>query len=50
MVAVYEDYAPLWAALTPEASLKLRKGNFERLFDEARTRVRAWEEKVKSDQ
>ena len=50
MVAVYEDYAPLWAALTPEASLKLRKGNFERLFDEAQTKVRAWEKKAQSDQ
>ena len=49
MVAVYDAYAPLWAALTSEASLKVRKGNFERLFDEARTRVRAWEEKAKSD-
>ena len=50
MVAVYEDYAPVWAALTPEASLKVRKGNYERLFDEARTRVRAWEKKSNSDQ
>jgi len=49
MVKVYEDYAPVWALLTPEASLKIRKGNFERIFDEARTRVRAWEEKSKSD-
>jgi hypothetical protein len=36
-------YAPLWKALTPEASAKIRKGNYERLFDEARRRVRAWE-------
>ena len=50
MVAVYEDYAPVWAALTPEASLKVRKGNYERLFDEARTRVRAWEKNATSDQ
>lgn len=50
MVAVYEDYAPVWAALTPEASLKVRKGNFERLFDEARTKVRAWEKKAQADQ
>jgi predicted TIM-barrel fold metal-dependent hydrolase len=50
MVAVYEDYAPVWAALTPEASLKVRKGNYERLFDEARTRVRAWENNANSDQ
>jgi hypothetical protein len=40
---VYEMYAPLWKALTPEASAKIRKGNYERLFDEARRRVRAWE-------
>jgi hypothetical protein len=40
---VYEMYAPFWRQLTPEASLKVRKGNYERLFDEARRRVRAWE-------
>jgi len=40
---VYDLYAPLFAKLTPEASEKLRKGNYERLFDEARRRVRAWE-------
>ena len=42
-LAVYETYGPLWQALTPEASEKVRKGNSERLFDEARVRVRAWE-------
>jgi predicted TIM-barrel fold metal-dependent hydrolase len=41
--AVYEMYAPLWKALTPEASQKVRLGNYERLFDEGRRRVRAWE-------
>lgn len=40
---VYDLYAPLFAQLTPEASEKLRKGNYERLFDEARRKVRAWE-------
>lgn len=40
---VYELYAPLWAALTPEARKKVTTGNYERLFDQARTRVRAWE-------
>jgi predicted TIM-barrel fold metal-dependent hydrolase len=40
---VYGMYAPLFAKLTPEASEKVRKGNYERLFDEARRRVRAWE-------
>jgi hypothetical protein len=29
--------------LTPEASLKIRKTNYEQIFDAARTRVRAWE-------
>ena len=41
--AVFEQYAPLWKALTPEASQKVRLGNYARLFDAARTRVRAWE-------
>ena len=40
---VYDMYAPLFTALTPEASQKLRMGNFERLFDKARRDVRAWE-------
>ena len=40
---VYRNYEPLWKQLTPEASLKVRKGNYERLFDEARKKVRAWE-------
>jgi predicted TIM-barrel fold metal-dependent hydrolase len=42
---VYEEYAPLWTALAPEAREKVRKGNYERIFDEARRRVRAWEAK-----
>ncbi len=40
---IYDMYAPLFAKLTPEASEKLRKGNYERLFDAARVKVRAWE-------
>jgi predicted TIM-barrel fold metal-dependent hydrolase len=36
-------YAPLWAALSPEARAKVRVGNYERLFDTARRKVRAWE-------
>jgi len=40
---VYTMYAPLLAKLTPEASEKFRKGNYERLFDAARSKVRAWE-------
>jgi predicted TIM-barrel fold metal-dependent hydrolase len=41
--AVYEMYEPLWSQLTPDASKKVRLGNYERLFDEGRRRVRAWE-------
>jgi hypothetical protein len=41
--AVYDMYKPLWAKLTPEAREKVLKGNYERLFDAARVRVRAWE-------
>lgn len=33
----------VFALLTPEASLAIRKKNYERLFDAARVRVRAWE-------
>jgi len=40
---VYDMWAPVWAKLTPEASLKIRKGNYEQLFDAARVKVRAWE-------
>ena len=42
--AVFEMYKPLWAALTPEASAKVRRGNYERIFDAGRRRVRAWEQ------
>jgi predicted TIM-barrel fold metal-dependent hydrolase len=40
---VYDIYAPLFAQLTPEAREKVKKGNYERLFDAARVKVRAWE-------
>ena len=41
--AVFDLWAPIWRLLTPDASLKVRKGNYQRLFDEGRRRVRAWE-------
>ncbi len=34
--AVFDMWAPVWSRLTPEASLKVRKGNYERIFDEGR--------------
>jgi hypothetical protein len=39
----YRLYEPLFARLTPAASDLVRKGNYERLFDAARRKVRAWE-------
>jgi len=42
-MAVYTAYEPLWKALTPEASQLVRLGNYQRLFDAARVKVRAWE-------
>jgi predicted TIM-barrel fold metal-dependent hydrolase len=41
--AVFDMWAPVFRQLTPEASLKVRKGNYQRIFDEGRRRVRAWE-------
>ncbi len=41
--AVFDMWAPVWRQLTPEASLKVRKGNYERIFNEGRRRVREWE-------
>ena len=40
---VYDMWSPVWAKLTPAASRKVRLGTYERLFDGARPRVRAWE-------
>jgi hypothetical protein len=40
---VYRQYDPLWRALTPDAQALVKRGNYERLFDAARVRVRAWE-------
>jgi hypothetical protein len=40
----YDQYAPMWALLSADAREKVLKRNYERLFDEARVRVRAWEQ------
>ena len=40
---VYYIYGPLFKLLTPEAKNKLLKGNYERLFNAARKKVRQWE-------
>ena len=40
---VYYQYSPLWSMLNAQTAAKVRKGNYERLFDNARQKVRAWE-------
>src|SRR5262245_42192588 len=42
-MAVYNAYEPLWRALRPETVRKVTLENYERIFDEGRRRVRAWE-------
>jgi hypothetical protein len=40
---VFYQYDPLWNLLSKDAVQKVRKGNYERIFDQARLKVRAWE-------
>jgi hypothetical protein len=40
---IYFQYDPLWKALTPEVSNKVKRENYQWLFDEARRKVRDWE-------
>jgi len=40
---VFQQYEPLWKSLDPETSRKARLQNYERIFDEARRKVRNWE-------
>ena len=40
---VFYQYGPLWELLSAETIAKVRKENYERLFDRARLKVRAWE-------
>jgi predicted TIM-barrel fold metal-dependent hydrolase len=40
---VFYQYEPLWRLLDANAREKVCKGNYERIFDEARRKVRAWE-------
>jgi predicted TIM-barrel fold metal-dependent hydrolase len=40
---VFHLWDDVFAKLTPDANLAISRGNYERLFDAARVRVRAWE-------
>ena len=46
---VFVQYGPLWKRLNTATSEKVRKTNYERIFNEARKRVRAWEQAHPSD-
>ncbi|MFL6446415.1 MAG: amidohydrolase family protein [Bryobacteraceae bacterium] len=40
---VFIQYEPLWALLGSDTEAKVRRGNYERIFDAARQKVRTWE-------
>jgi hypothetical protein len=40
---VFYQYEPLWKSLDAETSRKVRLQNYERIFDDARRKVRSWE-------
>lgn len=40
---MFDRWAPVWRLLTPEAGVKVRQDTYQRIFDEGRRRVRAWE-------
>jgi len=40
---VYNQYDPLWKLLSERTLRKIRLANYERIFDEARIKVRSWE-------
>ena len=42
---VYEMWNPVWQRLSPATRDKIARGNYERIFNAARTKVRAWEKK-----
>ena len=46
---ILDMYKPLFDKLTPGAKQKLLRGNYERLFDAARVKVRAWEKAHAND-
>jgi hypothetical protein len=39
----YDVYNPLWDRLDRSTAQKVKLGNYERIFDAARTKVRDWE-------
>ena len=41
----WRDYRPLWERLSEETRYAILRGNYERIFDAANSRVRTWEER-----
>ena len=46
MTNVFHGYDPVWKLLTPEARRLVQFENHERLFDQAKSDVRAWENQI----
>lgn len=44
-LTTYRAYRSLWDRLDPVTAAKVKTGNYERIFDAARQKVRAWEKK-----
>jgi predicted TIM-barrel fold metal-dependent hydrolase len=47
-LAVYDMYRPLWQAVPPEVATAVKKTNYERIFDDARRKVRFWEDEQRN--
>ena len=45
----YTVYDPLWERLEPEVRAQVERLNYERIFDAAIPRVRAWERRQLAD-
>ena len=43
LLRTYVGYQPLWDRLDADTAARVKSGNFARLFDAARAKVRAWE-------
>lgn len=46
----YNEYQPLWCWLDGETAFQVKKGNYERIFDAANKKIRAWEKKSVAQQ
>jgi predicted TIM-barrel fold metal-dependent hydrolase len=47
-LAVYNMYQPLWNKLPPDVATAVKKTNYDRLFDDARRKVRYWQDEQRN--